>query len=41
MTDFVGARQPGFYTRLDLGLMQEVLCYELRVIPPDPPADCS
>ncbi len=37
MTDFAGARQSSFYTGLGLGLMQEVLCYELRVIPPDPP----
>jgi ribosomal protein S18 acetylase RimI-like enzyme len=37
MTDFVGARQPGAYARLGLGLMQEVICYELRVVPPDPP----
>ena len=37
MTDFVGARQPGYYGRLGLGLMQEVICYELRVVPPDPP----
>lgn len=37
MTDFVGARQPGYYARLGLGLMQEVICYELRVVPPDPP----
>ncbi len=37
MTDFAGARQPSFYTGLGLGLMQEVLCYELRTIPPEPP----
>lgn len=37
MTDFVGARQPGYYARLGLELIQEVTCYELRVIPPDPP----
>lgn len=37
MTDFVGARQPGYYARLGLGLIQEVTCYELRAIPPEPP----
>jgi ribosomal protein S18 acetylase RimI-like enzyme len=37
MTDFAGARQPSFYNSLGLGLMQEVLCYELRAIPPEPP----
>ncbi len=37
MTDFAGARQPSFYAGLGLGLMQEVLCYELRIIPPEPP----
>ncbi|MHB8646719.1 MAG: GNAT family N-acetyltransferase [Thermomicrobiales bacterium] len=37
MTDFAGARQPSFYTGHGLGLMQEVLCYELRAIPPEPP----
>ena len=37
MTDFAGARQPSFYTGVGLGLMQEVLCYELRAIPPEPP----
>lgn len=37
MTDFAGARQPSFYTGLGLGLMQEVLCYELRTLPPQPP----
>lgn len=37
MTDFAGARQPSFYNSLGLGLMQEVLCYELRTIPPEPP----
>jgi ribosomal protein S18 acetylase RimI-like enzyme len=37
MTDFVGSRQPAFYGRLHLGLLQEVICYELRVVPPDPP----
>lgn len=37
MTDFAGTRSPSFYAGLGLGLMQEVLCYELRVIPPEPP----
>ncbi len=37
MTDFVGARQPTFYAGLNLALMQEVICYELRSIPPDAP----
>lgn len=37
MTDFAGARQPAFYAALGLGLMQEVWCYELRAIPPEPP----
>lgn len=37
MTDFIGSRQPTFYGRLRLGLLQEVLCYELRAVPPDPP----
>src|SRR5207253_2002373 len=37
MTDFVGSRQPSFYGGMGLGLLQEVICYELRVVPPDPP----
>lgn len=37
MTDFVGSRAPGFYARLGLGLLQEVICYELRVVPPELP----
>lgn len=37
MTDFIGSRHPGFFGRLQLGLLQEVLCYELRVVSPDPP----
>ncbi|MCA1725417.1 MAG: GNAT family N-acetyltransferase, partial [Thermomicrobia bacterium] len=37
MTDFAGARQPSFYAGLGLGLIQEVLCYELRALPPEPP----
>jgi len=37
MTDFIGSRQPSFYGGLRLGLLQEVICYELRAVPPDPP----
>ncbi len=37
MTDFAGARQPSFYNSIGLGLLQEVLCYEVRAIPPEPP----
>ena len=37
MSDFVGARPRSFYGGLGLGLMQEVICYELRAIPNDPP----
>lgn len=34
MTDFVGSRPAGFFARLGLNLIQEVICYELRAINP-------
>lgn len=36
VTDFANARRPAFYRDLDLTLLQEVICYELRSIPPEP-----
>ncbi len=37
MTDFVGARPESSYTSIGLARMQEVICYELRAVPPTPP----
>src|SRR5215471_14071137 len=39
MTDFVGTRPSAFYTSVGLELIQEVICYELRTIPHEPPAE--
>jgi RimJ/RimL family protein N-acetyltransferase len=37
MTDFVGTRPAAYYGALGLQLIQEVICYELRTVPVDPP----
>jgi ribosomal protein S18 acetylase RimI-like enzyme len=37
MTDFVGTKPTAFYGNIGLGLIQEVICYELRTIPHEPP----
>jgi ribosomal protein S18 acetylase RimI-like enzyme len=38
MTDFVGTRPRAFYGNVGLELIQEVICYELRSVPYEPPA---